>query len=276
MNEKKLSSASYELITPQIAARYLGNSKNVNFRRLMPHVVNRYAMDMKSGLWADNGDPIQLNSLEQVINGQHRLAAIVQSGCSIRMLVVRDAENLFDEGARRTLKQRLVANGEENCIVLASVVRLSKMYMDDRLRVSGGQNNVSNNMALGLLDSNPCLRDAARYAAKFSIPPQSVCGMMYFAAVRNNHRDNMIRFLDSVHTGEGLKATDPAFHLRRRLLADKLKKSRLPRFEVIALCILAWNKWVNGIPCSNLAWHSVGPTAEDQPFPSFSFPDANE
>jgi hypothetical protein len=65
---------------------------NTHNRRVSSVVVERYATAMRSGLWEQVGDPIQLAELEDgevvLLNGQHRLHAIVQAGVPQPLYVV--------------------------------------------------------------------------------------------------------------------------------------------------------------------------------------------
>ena len=69
------------LITPEIAAQML--AKNVGNRAIRNHVVKQYAQQMRDGQWRQTHEPIAVDASENVVDGQHRLTAIVQSGASI-------------------------------------------------------------------------------------------------------------------------------------------------------------------------------------------------
>ena len=77
-----------EKITPAIATDYL-KSNTKNYRKLSRPVVNRYAEDMRSGRWELNGEPIVFDESGLLKNGQHRLAAVIVSGMTVEMSVVR-------------------------------------------------------------------------------------------------------------------------------------------------------------------------------------------
>ena len=94
---------SVKLITPELAARLLEGNKNN--RHLRESVVDAYAQDMLNGHWLLNNQGIGLGEDGSVIDGQHRLAAVVKSGCSVRMLVVG---NLPVMGGSNGVKLRTV------------------------------------------------------------------------------------------------------------------------------------------------------------------------
>lgn len=73
-------------ITPLLAQRLLKN--NPSNRKLRNQVVARYQEDMVSGRWnSGNPQPIIIHSSGTIIDGQHRLHAIVRAGKSISSTV---------------------------------------------------------------------------------------------------------------------------------------------------------------------------------------------
>ena len=73
------------IITPDLASEWLGG--NVRNRPVKQPVVDAYAADMAAGRWRDNNTAIAFDRHGTLIDGQHRLWAIIESGCRIRMIV---------------------------------------------------------------------------------------------------------------------------------------------------------------------------------------------
>jgi hypothetical protein len=104
---------STETITPAMARKYLLTNTN-NYRKVMQHVVNRYAKDMEDGLWEENGNAIVFSRSGVLLDGQHRLSAIVKANTPINMVVVRDVDDkasTFDYQAKRSDCQILKSAG---------------------------------------------------------------------------------------------------------------------------------------------------------------------
>ncbi len=72
-------------ITPSLAAAWLKN--NFRNRPMKEDVITAYARDMIRGVWQPTHQGVAFNDLDQLIDGQHRLAAIVKSRRTIRMMV---------------------------------------------------------------------------------------------------------------------------------------------------------------------------------------------
>ena len=66
--------------TPEMAEEII-NKTSVNYINTKTHIVNKYAKDMKEGKWVFCRDSIKFDKDGNCIDGQHRLRAIVKSGC---------------------------------------------------------------------------------------------------------------------------------------------------------------------------------------------------
>ena len=115
-----------ERINPKIAADYLKRNTK-NYRKLSRPVVNRYADDMKAGRWELNGEAIVFDENGFLKNGQHRLAAIVLSGVTVEMTVIRGVDEeveAYDLNSVRTANQISNAKGIETTKGILSAVNL--------------------------------------------------------------------------------------------------------------------------------------------------------
>lgn len=79
--------ASVDIITPEQAQAYLDN--NAKHRPIKDKKVAEYMAQMQDGAWKLNGKAICFDSTGRLLNGQHRLSAVVRSGVSLTTLVVR-------------------------------------------------------------------------------------------------------------------------------------------------------------------------------------------
>ena len=102
-----------EKITPEMAQEYLKYNTE-NYRSINNGRVISYSNDMKSGKWQMNGEAIKFSEDGKLLDGQHRLQAIVRAGIPVEMLVIRgvkDDVSLYDIGATRSLGQIAKARG---------------------------------------------------------------------------------------------------------------------------------------------------------------------
>lgn len=112
---------SVELVTPESAACFL-DGKNGNNRRERKRTSIRYGRDMAAGQWVLTHQAIALGPDGEIIDGQHRLNGIIESGTSQLMCIARymteDAANAArracDIGAKRTTAEVLSISGMMN------------------------------------------------------------------------------------------------------------------------------------------------------------------
>lgn len=98
--------------TPEIASDILANHNGQNIRKIRRSVAEKYARDMASGAWKYTWDCIAFDKDGNLLNGQHRMQAIVMSGCTVDMLVIYDAECVTgDIGMKRTAAEEIKGRG---------------------------------------------------------------------------------------------------------------------------------------------------------------------
>lgn len=118
--------AKLEKITPEMARQYLEHN-TANYRTLSARTVHTYAEDMRNGNWAVNGEPVVFDKTGTLKDGQHRLNAIIESGKTIPMLVVRGIDtkvDTYDCGRGRTIQQWGHANNLSIPTTVSSAARI--------------------------------------------------------------------------------------------------------------------------------------------------------
>ena len=80
-------SSSVEKITPELASEYLG--KNTNNRTIRSGRVDELSGVMSRGEWMLTHQGIAFAKNGELIDGQHRLLAVVKSGVTVEMMVTR-------------------------------------------------------------------------------------------------------------------------------------------------------------------------------------------
>lgn len=133
--------AKVETITPEIAKTMLG--ENVNNRRISRDNVNLFAREMRNGEWRFNGEAIKFGKDGRLLDGQHRLLAVIAADKPLTTLVIRGLEDetqqTMDSGKTRTLGDVLTLRGEKNSTQLASLARA--VYLADQLGMEAAAQN---------------------------------------------------------------------------------------------------------------------------------------
>jgi hypothetical protein len=93
------------VITPECAGRILETANHDN-RRLRQSVVSKYARDMVNGDWCFSPEPLIFSQTGRLLNGQHRLHAVIESDTKQSfMITVGFKDEVFeviDRGTPRT------------------------------------------------------------------------------------------------------------------------------------------------------------------------------
>lgn len=111
----KLPTANWELVTPQQAHQYL--ERNNNNRKKRSGTVSFYATAMEKDQWYLTHQAIALDENGNIIDGQHRLLAILAYGKPVLCLVVRgvpaETKQVCDQMLKRQGDDALRWAGEE-------------------------------------------------------------------------------------------------------------------------------------------------------------------
>lgn len=112
-------------VTPGLAAAWLAD-KAPN-RRVRKRVVERYANDMRDNRWRLTHQGIAFDETGALIDGQHRLAAIVRADVPIQMLVVRgvsrETQIDMDQHAKRGADDALTLAGHNVTKTTVAIAR---------------------------------------------------------------------------------------------------------------------------------------------------------
>lgn len=115
-----------ETITPGVAKKYFARN-HPNNRTIAEAKVASYVKLIRNDEWQLNGESIKFAEDGTLLDGQHRLKAIMIAGKSIKTLVVRglptESVHTMDQGRKRTLASNLQFMGIKSATMKASVLR---------------------------------------------------------------------------------------------------------------------------------------------------------
>jgi hypothetical protein len=112
-------------VTPEIAGDWLGNvSRNRPIKR---HKIAEYAEALRRGEWRLTGETIKRDRHGRLTDGQHRCAAVVETGIAMRSAVAEgvptEAFDVMDSGVPRSASDVLAIHGFTNTAKLAATIR---------------------------------------------------------------------------------------------------------------------------------------------------------
>lgn len=252
-------------VSPEDAAAILERAKGANFRKASTAHVDRLARAMLCGKWFENGEPIHFNDEGLLINGQHRLMAIVKSGVTLDLSVVFNADwRGLDNQLRRTIGNNMTHIGAKDGKGVAGVLKLVMARASGRVRWPENMDK-DNNFDIdieAIYESDRSMADeAAKYcsAKQHAVLPGTVAGWLHYETSRAGLRAECEQFIAVVNSGENLSRQSPCYWLRERILGVR-RVGRIPRVDLIELVILAWNKYIRDEPCLMLRSEKTFPT----------------
>ena len=235
------------LITPSMAKSYLEN--NSNNRKLRTAYVIRYANDMKNGKWiADTAECVKISKSGKVLDGQHRLMAIVKANVPVYMLVAFNVEdNVFDvldTGATRSASDVFHISGVKNSNSLPSIIAYYNMLVENKIEANV---RISKNTNASLLEQ---YYDNKQYWDKITkhtyhlynsfakiLPPSAIGG--FYCYLSDLDPINAEKFMNQLCTGTD---AHPVINLlRNRLMQDKVSPRKVSMAVKAALIIKTWN-----------------------------------
>ena len=113
------------LVTPNVAREML--KRNRNNRRLKPSNVTKLRKEIRSNNWVFDGMPIRFDKSGNLLDGQHRLTALIKENKSLMFLIVSgigsQAFKVMDTGSMRNGVDALAIEGVEYSQVINSAIR---------------------------------------------------------------------------------------------------------------------------------------------------------
>lgn len=125
---------SIEIITPEIAQTMLKTSKGN--RNLKQDTLKGLIAEILGGKWSVNGETIVLDEDNSLLDGHHRLEAIVKSNTAVICIIVsgisRDTWTTMDSGCARSLGDMFKIEGIPSYSIVSTGVSgvLAKIAMD--------------------------------------------------------------------------------------------------------------------------------------------------
>lgn len=247
------------VITPEIAKDML--SRNISNRPLRKLHVDYLVREIESGRWKVNGDSVRFCHDGTLIDGQHRLHAVLKSGVPVKTLVAygvdKEAFATIDNGMLRTSADSLALVGQKNCTRLAAALALIDDYKCGR---AGSWVKHGAAEAVALLQKYPNVAHSLLVRLNKPVMPLRVIDASFYLF---NEVDSALahQFVECAIEGKNIDESSPWWSLRRRALQNQSATAKLPAMHLFAFSIKAWNGARLGKSAVILKW------GEGEPFP---------
>lgn len=255
-------------VTPAMASSLL--KSNIGNRTVRRNRVSNYATQMRRGQWQLTGDPIRISRTGRLLDGQHRLLAIVEADVPVQTLIIEGLDDevfsVIDSGLGRSPSDALTFAGVGSASHIAPVVRILIGLENDL--------NIYNTEAMSLvtrqdiLDYTQANIDLLRWAVNIGQKmDKSVNGIRTawatFAVVAASATsvEDVERFLNPIIDGVGLSAGDVRLALRNWLARQKQWHNTSTK-DNIGTFVRAYNNFLSGKTVT-----VIRPYARDGAFP---------
>lgn len=258
--EKNMKSVTcvMETVTPEMALEWLTSEINSNNRRLRSTVVSKYARDLANNNWVFNGDTIKFDRNGKLLDGQHRLNAVIEINKPVQFLVVRNLDPAayvaIDTGARRSAGDMISHLGAKNSNGVAAAARLLHWYLNGQKGyeiVRSIAELVSVYEAHPDLETHVALYNNAQFRNR--LRPSSAWPVFTYLVADTMPRE-LEEFIRGVGEGLGLEKGDPRHALREWFMNRMHGKHRVLSDERFCIISKAWNAFIKKRPVRLLAW----------------------
>lgn len=228
-----------------------GNTDN---RKLRKTRVSQYADAMKRGLWDIQNDAITISKSGKLLNGQHRLSAIIEADTACQCLVLRGVDEstytVIDAGLSRTINDALGAAGQRTNATHLSPIVKTLVAMDAGLNIydTNAMALVQRQDILDYCGANTEILEwtlgVARKADKAVGGIRHAWGVFAILAASKHGQEKVQEFVDAVVDGVGLKTGDSPLALRNWLGRQRGSWDRNASRNNVAIYIHIFNKWM--------------------------------
>lgn len=265
-------SLTIELITPETAREYL--KFNVINRPLHWPTVLYYVEQMKKGQWRTNGEAICFAKGGALVNGQHRLNAVIAAEIAIPFAVVRncddDSFHTYDSGRNRSVADVLALSGVEGYVVISSIISRYNLLKNNLSAVDGNHRVVSAKHATKFsrkdvideyLSSSELYQDVRKYALRLNdkkalLKTSEIGGLIIYLIKSKHYKFEFVQdFFDMLF--EKKECNHPTIKLLRdKIINDKMSgTSKMTSAYKSALVAKTWNSYATGKILKSLVYN---------------------
>jgi hypothetical protein len=262
-------------LTPEVAEKWL--SRNTLNRNVRQAKVREFAADMRNGKWHTDGDAIRFDWNGVMQNGQHRCLAVLESGVTIRVVVMKgldpQARTVMDTGSKRSAADALKFAGfNYDTNMLAAVARIADARDSGYLKTALATHipPLSHSDVIAWAELNPevdhAIGLARRTSKSIGITPAVWAYCLY--ELEKIDGPAAVEFATSIADFRTGGKGDPRYSVIQVFRSAEAGRRRRPGVaEAIYVVFRAWNAWVTGKSLSQVIAGSPSTGGNDIPRP---------
>lgn len=246
-------------ITPADAVELLENHNNHN-RNLRTERAMQYAKDMREGRWLLSSTPIDIAPDGTLLNGQHRLWAVIESGLPQQFYFATNVDprvqDVTDIGIPRSAADILAIGGDgiksaSTCTAIGSMILRYDQFPDT---IWGSTEVPGKTRIVEWVRANAEIvqqvNESARLHRLHRSISKTVWGSLSFLVQRESgNADRWEDFYEGVATGANLGENDPRLALSRWAGNNVgVQKGSWGQQQRLGIYIKTWNAFVRDQP----------------------------
>lgn len=249
-------------ITPEYAYELL--RMNTNNRNIREDHVKRLAKSMKNGEWELSNDAIVISEGNVLLNGQHRLYAVIESNTPCPFIMFTGAKDssfdIMDTQATRKLRDVIYRKGGSNSAQVETIInKLLKLRYDKEKKWNTTERFDTAASVVTRRASVECyekeqdvilfwLNKATRLCKSnvALLPPATIAALAIFLNTDLGYsEDKVLEYLIELLV-DGKTSHGTILAARKKLLRHRMKIELMPRHDDLRYVIRAWNDWILG------------------------------
>lgn len=250
-------------ITPDSARRIL--EKNNGNRPINNAYVNYYDNQMVRGLWTLTGQTISFGEDNRLLDGQHRLAAVIKANIPIQFNVARNVPNStfvnYDNGKPRTAVDSFKISDIKHASRTTSLINKYIAYKKGLLFQCGFSeksgkgflkktDTLTNIEMLKFFNDNKQLiydiirlSEALTYRVKLFNQTQISVLMFYLIVDKNHSQSKVFNFFSQLFTNDGV-TNSSIYVLREKLIQGSIGNTILKNSVKYLFLVKCWNAYI--------------------------------
>lgn len=264
------------VMTPAHAAKLLQAERQD--RTLSQARIAAIAADITNGAWQADGSPIRVGKSGRLLDGQHRLSAIVRAKQEVPVVLIEDLEDetqlVIDSGKSRSFNDYLMIRGYPDHLTAATTTRLLWRYLNGDVTWEGDWNARPIATLSALWDlfvaRQEDIKDAVavgRRVGKFMKMSRSVLGVGWLACSAIDFEDAEEFFAQLANErppGSAAVVLTRSMNNREGIAG---RKGQIDQKWQMAFLFKAWNAFRDGRDITFIRWSRGGKNREAFPEP---------
>jgi len=227
-------SVRIQTITPAIARKWLDKNRDNN-RNVVQSRVKQYAADMIAGRWELSDQAISFDEDDELVNGQHRLEAIILANKPIVSLVMFNlptkAMLVLDSGKKRNTDEAFQVAGRDYPRQCGSTVR--RVFMG--MRTYAGRAFTDQEVDEFMAKHVDAVQFAHRILQKGKFASASIRAVIVRAYLKQKSVVRLEKFGEVLTTGMMVPGDEAAIHLRNFVMEIASSKDGKGRKHLYAM-----------------------------------------